>query len=156
MKNTMGISKVLLVIIILLGTLTAGYSFPADPDPLRAAVEQYFTDCRAGCNNLITSKQLKKMISKNQNPYLLDIRKRKHFNKQHIDGSVNIYWYDLGKHLEELPLKKKIVVICYTGQSSGQVTALLKILGYDACSLLGGIDNGWMEESFPLEAECGT
>lgn len=40
--------------------------------------------------------------------------------------------------LNLLPTNKPIVVYCYTGQTSAQVTAYLRILGYDAYSLLFG------------------
>jgi rhodanese-related sulfurtransferase len=40
--------------------------------------------------------------------------------------------------LNLLPTDKPIVVYCYTGQTSAQVTTYLRILGYDAYSLLYG------------------
>jgi rhodanese-related sulfurtransferase len=40
--------------------------------------------------------------------------------------------------LNLLPTDKPIVVYCYTGQTSAQVTAYLRILGYDSYSLLYG------------------
>ena len=42
--------------------------------------------------------------------------------------------------LELLPTDKKIVVYCYTGQTSSQVVAYLSALGYDAYSLLYGVN----------------
>jgi rhodanese-related sulfurtransferase len=40
--------------------------------------------------------------------------------------------------LNLLPTDKPIVVYCYSGQTSVQVTTYLRILGYDAYSLLSG------------------
>jgi len=42
--------------------------------------------------------------------------------------------------LKNLPTDKTIVVYCYTGQTSAQVTAYLQMLGYDARSLLYGFN----------------
>lgn len=42
--------------------------------------------------------------------------------------------------LKNLPTDKTIVVYCYTGQTSAQVTAYLQMLGYDAKSLLFGFN----------------
>ena len=42
--------------------------------------------------------------------------------------------------LNLLPTDKTIVVYCYTGQTSAQVTAYLRMLGYDAKSLLYGVN----------------
>lgn len=152
-------SRILLllpVLFLIIPLIVPAMAGPIPEEPVMRAVKGYFRDCRRGCNNLITSAELQKMMDRKDTPFLLDIRKKRHFNRQHIEGAVNIFWYDLGDHLNELPENRKIIVICYTGQSSGQVTSLLRIMGYDACSLLGGMDNGWMEESFPLDAECGT
>ena len=43
--------------------------------------------------------------------------------------------------LENLPTDKQIVVYCWTGQHSSQVTAYLNMLGYDAVSLKFGSNN---------------
>ena len=42
--------------------------------------------------------------------------------------------------LKYLPTDKTIVIYCYTGQTSAQVAAYLQILGYDAKSLLYGVN----------------
>ena len=50
--------------------------------------------------------------------------------------------------LDLLPTDETIVVYCYTGQTSAQVTAYLRMLGYDAKSLLYGV-NGFAFEVCP-------
>nr|WP_306770688.1 rhodanese-like domain-containing protein [Isachenkonia alkalipeptolytica] len=85
-----------------------------------------------------------------QGYYILDIRREEDFLQGHIEGSDHIWWYDVGESLEELPEEKRIVVVCYTGQSSGQVVGILKAMGYDAYSLLDGMDRGWEAEGYPL------
>jgi rhodanese-related sulfurtransferase len=48
--------------------------------------------------------------------------------------------------LNKLPTDKTIVIYCYTGQTSAQMTAYLQVLGYDAKSLLYGV-NGFAYDS---------
>ena len=50
--------------------------------------------------------------------------------------------------LNLLPTDKPIVIYCYTGQTSAQVTAYLRLLGYEAYSLLYGV-NGFAYGSMP-------
>jgi rhodanese-related sulfurtransferase len=47
--------------------------------------------------------------------------------------------------LKNLPTDKPIVVYCWTGQTSSQVTAFLNILGYEAYSLRAGV-NGMVHD----------
>ena len=66
-----------------------------------------------------------------------------YINPGHIPGS---YCFppkaSLGKDqmLKYLPTDKTIVVYCYTGQTSAQIAAYLQVLGYDAKSLLYGVN----------------
>ncbi len=64
-----------------------------------------------------------------------------YLNFGHIPGSIcYIPKTDLklATNLKTLPTDKTIVVYCYTGQTSASVTAYLRMLGYDAKSLLFG------------------
>lgn len=59
----------------------------------------------------------------------------------HIPGAVNyIPKTDLkgSVALKTLPTNKPVVIYCYTGQTSSFIAAYLKVLGYDAKSLLYG------------------
>lgn len=46
------------------------------------------------------------------------------------------------ENLSKLPMDKQIIVICYTGHTASQATALLSINGYDAVPLKWGM-TGW-------------
>lgn len=118
---------------------------------IKEAVESYFVDLKNGCNNLISCDQLTEIMGK-KDIYILDIRKPEDFEESHLEGAVNFFWSEVGDHLEEIPKDKKVIVYCYSGQSAGQVVSLLRILGYDACSLKGGMkcDLTYL----PLEAGC--
>lgn len=74
--------------------------------------------------------------------FLLDIRPATAWNSVgHIDGAVHIGWRNLGdpESLALLPRDKLIVVIDEQGQYSGQVTPILRMLGYDAVALRSGM-----------------
>jgi rhodanese-related sulfurtransferase len=87
----------------------------------------------------------------------LSVRRADDFAKGHIEGAINI---PFGKGMEQkfntLPKDKKIIVYCYTGQTSGQTVAGLRMLGYDAVSLNGGtgmptnVPQGWVNKGYPL------
>ncbi|MCR4417723.1 MAG: rhodanese-like domain-containing protein [Ignavibacteria bacterium] len=64
-----------------------------------------------------------------------------HYNQGHIPGAVQYTpRSDLKSttYLKTLPTNKPVVVYCYTGQTSAQVVAFLRVLGYDAKSLIYG------------------
>jgi rhodanese-related sulfurtransferase len=130
---------------------------------IKTAVEDYFkgldtvksTNFK---NYKISEDDAKKLIdSKDDSVVFLSVRKAEDFAKGHIAGATNIGW---GKGMQEkfsaLPKDKKIIVYCYTGQTAGQTVAGLKMLGYDAVSLNGGMGtaanapSGWANKGFEV------
>ncbi|SMG33877.1 rhodanese-like domain-containing protein [Dethiosulfovibrio salsuginis] len=121
---------------------------------LRKAVDQFWSDLKDGRNNIISCEQLNQAIENNYPLYLLDIRKPEDYAEKHIDGAINVPWVEVGDYLDDFPKDEKIIVICYTGQTAGQTVALLRLLGFDACSLKGGMS---CEQAFlPLKASCAS
>jgi len=75
-------------------------------------------------------------------PFILSIRKSSQYEIGHIPGAVNMPWRSLftAENLSALPNDDtQIVVVCYTGQTASQVTALLNVLGYNASTLKHGM-----------------
>lgn len=64
-----------------------------------------------------------------------------YLNFGHIKGAfrINSLLTGLGE-VNYLDPKKKVVTYCYTGQTSGAITAYLRVLGYDAVSMLWGMN----------------
>lgn len=121
-------------------------------ETLKSAGIRYFSELSSDNNNIIKPDVLNELIStKGDSVYILDIRKEKDFKKGHIKGAHNSWWFDVGEDLDELPQDKRIVVTCYSGQSAGQVVGVLRMMGYDAASLLGGMNNGWYANDMPVE-----
>ncbi|MBI9071596.1 MAG: hypothetical protein JEY94_08350 [Melioribacteraceae bacterium] len=74
-----------------------------------------------------------------------------HYKLMHIPGAVQ---YSPGTSLKSdndlktLPTDKIVAVYCYTGQTSAQVAAVLRVIGYDAKSILYGV-NGMSYDAMP-------
>lgn len=108
-------------------------------------------------NYKISEDLLKMTIDAEQDIIILSIRQSSAYSKGHIPGAINIPW---GKEMQEyfgqLPADKKIVVYCYTGQTAGQAVAGLRMLGYDAVSLNGGMGTaankpyGWSNKGYEI------
>ena len=118
--------------------------------------------------NYITPYQFYHQYYKKNKKYtLLDLRKKKDYDKYHIKGSKNIFWLDIldEKNLKELPKKEPIFLICYVGHTSTQVLVLLKLLGYNVISIKFGYGitpsfevpvAGWCNYNYPVEQSCIT
>lgn len=73
--------------------------------------------------------------------YIADVREWDEFEKSHLDGAVNVPYFDIhGIAKELLPDKnRKVIVYCKTGKRSEQSHNSLHYLGYDVY-YLGGIE----------------
>ena len=115
-------------------------------------------------NYKVSEDDLKAMIdSKDDSIYILSARSAKDYAVGHIDGASNIpFAVGMANQFSDLPKDKTIVVYCYTGQTAGQTTAVLRMMGYDAVSLNGGMGTaanapqGWSNKGYPVVSEAGT
>lgn len=81
---------------------------------------------------------------------ILDIRPQQGFEEWHIPGSEHIEVYDELKDdplsaveaLEQLPRDSEIVTVCRVGKVSAIATDVLKEMGYEAATLVDGME-GW-------------
>lgn len=110
-----------------------------------------------------------KYYSKNKRNYVvIDLRKKRDFEKFHMAHSKNIFWLDLlcDKNLKRLSnyIKKdnKIFLICYVGHTSSQAMVLLKLLGIPVTSIKFGYGispvstvpiSGWLQCGYPIVGE---
>jgi rhodanese-related sulfurtransferase len=82
--------------------------------------------------------------------YIVNYWSDAHYSLGHIPGAIQYTPKEsmsLDADLKTLPTDKPIVVYCYTGQTSAHLTAYLRLLGYDAKSLLFGVNGmayDWM------------
>lgn len=161
----LGISKVEGVADV---TETAANDFPAvaasevKPE-IKAAITAYYDGLAAVKDTAyalykISEDNAKKVLdAKDSSVMFLSVRKAEDYAKGHIEGAENI---PFGKGMEQLfstlPKDKKIIVYCYTGQTAGQTVAGLRLLGYDAVSMNGGMGTqanapaGWLNKGYPV------
>ncbi len=71
--------------------------------------------------------------------FLLDVRTRDEFLRDHIEGAVNIPLDELRRRYAELPKDREIWVSCAVGQRSYYAVRFLLQKGYKARQLSGGI-----------------
>ncbi|WP_101297966.1 MBL fold metallo-hydrolase [Halegenticoccus soli] len=92
--------------------------------------------------------------------FVLDIRNEDEFEDWHIPGSENVPVYDELKEnpanadraLSDVPDENEIVTVCAAGVISRKATERLQTLGYDAKTLVDGM-NGWsrVHRSAPIK-----
>ncbi|MBF8982734.1 rhodanese-like domain-containing protein [Lutibacter sp. B2] len=125
---------------------------------LNAELTKYFDDLKNDHTNLISSEILSEKIEAKEDMFLLDIRRKEDYDKEHIEGAFHAEWNEVGEFIEDDVFTKDepVVVICYTGQTAGQIVGVLKSTGYNACSLKGGMLNGWLKDAMPVKASCDT
>ncbi len=73
--------------------------------------------------------------------FVVDVRSNAAYCTSHIIGSINIPYATVAKpyNLDKLPTDQPILVVCSTGIMSGQVAAILGMMGYQVRILSGGI-----------------
>ena len=89
-------------------------------------------------------------------PFILSVRKAEHYALGHIPGAINIDISSLftKENLAKLPDDgQQIVVVCYTGHTASQATALLNALGYNATALKWGMCS-WTANSTVTVDKC--
>jgi rhodanese-related sulfurtransferase len=120
----------------------AGAQFDAE---VLAFVEGYFNAVSDNANFQIAPADADTLIASGD-VFFLDIRQAADFDTAHIDGAVNIpFGKGMQERFSELPKDRQIIVACYTGQTAGQTTAVLRALGYNAVSMQFGMNGakGW-------------
>jgi NADPH-dependent 2,4-dienoyl-CoA reductase/sulfur reductase-like enzyme/rhodanese-related sulfurtransferase len=71
--------------------------------------------------------------------FLLDVREPVEFAGFHLPEAVNIPLAGLRSHLAEVPRDRPVAVICASGLRSYYATRILKLNGYEASNVSGGV-----------------
>ena len=139
-------------------------TYEVDPE-VQAAITAYYADMvgKAGtafANNNFAPDSLMEVIDAEMDDYFIySVRQAVDFEAGHIQGAVN---NPFGAGMEQnfaaqLPTDKKIIVYCYTGQTASQTTAILRLLGYDAYNLSGGMGKeggaGWLGKGYAVTTD---
>jgi len=148
-------------------TETAANTLPAADFAVNPEIADAFTAYFAGLSDVsdtiwknykVSEANAKKILDAGETDVaFVSVRAAKDYAEGHIDGAMNVPW---GKGMQDmfanLPADKTLIVYCYTGQTAGQTVAGLKLLGYDAVSLNGGMGmaanapQGWSNQGLPV------
>ncbi len=81
---------------------------------------------------MITSKEVYENLD-NEKYKIIDTRKSEDFTKGHIKNAINISAKDMISQFENMAPESynKIIMVCYSGQSSSYVTSIMRLLGYN-------------------------
>lgn len=104
-------------------------------------------------NFLITVSELSDKLSQNEEIFILDIRDKEDYMINHIDNANHCEWAEAVEYVNEKNPSKTnpLVIVCYNGQSSMQIATILSIYGYQAFSLLDGME-GWLSSNCHVES----
>jgi rhodanese-related sulfurtransferase len=134
-------------------------AYPVADDDLKLAVKLYFMGKEARnntefANYNLSAATLKGFVdAKNPDYLIVSARRADDYAKGHIPTARNIpFGRGMETGLAALPKDKTIVVYCYTGQTAGQTMAVLRMMGYEAYSMSGGM-NAWAKEGFETVAD---
>lgn len=74
---------------------------------------------------------------------IVDIRTPEEYQEAHLDGAVNIDFYEptFAQELDQLNKDEEILVYCRSGNRTGQTVELLKELGFTKIIDAGPIEN---------------
>lgn len=119
-------------------------------DLRRKSPNDMLKDVRKGHNCIIHADDLVK-VKDRKDVQIIDIRHHEDFTQGHIEGAVQVHWDEVFKFCLDGKLDKHIpvVVVCYSGQSSMHVAVLLTLKGYNAYSLLDGMEY-WSHVKYPM------
>ena len=92
------------------------------------------------------------LLSNDDPPVLIDVRTAEEFEREHIEGAINIPLAELSENNSGLPDNRDagIITVCNVGKMSLSALLVLKSLGYRRVrNLMGGL-NAWVGEGMPL------
>jgi len=106
---------------------------------------------RAAQGSTITALELKEMIDRGDDIFLVDVREPNEYEICRIPGSVLIPKGEFldGSALEKLPQDKKIVLHCKSGGRSAEALAVVKNAGFSDAVHVGGGILGWIKNVDP-------
>ena len=104
-----------------------------------AAALNYFADYPG--SRIVDWSEVLALLDAGEEPYVLSVRQVADYDAGHLEGAYNAAWgADLAEKVTMLPTDQKVYVYCYSGQTAGQVVALLNMLGVEAVSIKSGFN----------------
>ncbi len=85
-----------------------------------------------------------------QGAFLLDVRTVEEWNQGHINGAVLIPLDELRSRISEVPTDQDVLIICRSGNRSGQARDLLRASGLKRTTSISGGINEWIAKGLPV------
>ena len=103
--------------------------------------------------NVVVGEAVTLIEDNQQNPnfVILDVRTPEEFTAGHIEGAINIDFYNeaFKDHLNSLDKGKKYLIYCRTARRTGEALKIMDDLGFvEVYNMLGGIVQ-WEAEGLP-------
>lgn len=99
----------------------------------------------------VSARDIKSLMDKNKDIYLLDVRTPQEYSQGKLAGSVLIPIGEFERRIREVPKNKTIVVYCAVGSRSKPVAGFLSQQGYkDVYNMTDGIV-GWYRNGYPIQ-----
>ena len=86
--------------------------------------------------------------------HLLDVREQDEWDAGHIEGAQHLPLGELGSRLAEVPKEQVVVAVCRSGSRSDRAAQGLRLSGFQAENLDGGV-TAWSRAGLPLVAKGG-
>ena len=106
---------------------------------------------QAAAGSTITAAELKDMLDRGDNIYLVDVREPNEYEIVSIPGATLIPKGEFlsGAALERLPQDKRVVLHCKSGARSAEALAVLKNAGFSDAVHVGGGVLAWVNQVDP-------
>ena len=96
----------------------------------------------------LDSAEAHERIEKGDNMYLIDVRTKEEYRKEHIRGAKNVPLDDLDNRVGSLPHNKDILVYCQTGGRSVRAIRKLELAGFTRLFHMHQGMRGWKKEGY--------
>ena len=81
--------------------------------------------------------------------FILDVRQPEEWNEFHVENSTLIPLGELEARMSELPKDQEIVIVCRSGNRSGQARDILLSAGFKQVTSMAGGLNQWKSAGYP-------
>lgn len=85
---------------------------------------------------------------------LVDVREQHEWDAGHAPGAIHVPLGELSGRLSELPEGRQLLMVCRSGNRSGQAADALVQAGHDAVNVAGGM-SVWATHRLPLDPPAG-
>lgn len=127
-------------------------------DEIEAAIAKYYQEATSGAyaSFHFPVKDVKALVDAGSTDYtIVSVRAAADYQAGHIEGAINIpFGKGMQASFDSIPMDKPVILYCYSGQTASQVLGVLRLLGYEAYNMPGGMGaeggSGWLGAGNPV------